>query len=114
MAHITKRSKDFAGLWERYEVKMVGQGTKMFQHPDVGPLTLDYEGMELANTGGQRMIAYYAIPGTADHDAVSLLDMIGSGLLAAGVEGLQQFGQPADGELMELGDGAGVAGDHEG
>ena len=93
-----------------YDVQMVGQGTKVFQHPDVGPMTLDYEAMELTNTGGQRMIAYYTMPGTADRDAVALLDMIGSGLLAAGVDGLQQFAQPADGDLVELGEGTGVAG----
>jgi transcriptional regulator with XRE-family HTH domain len=114
IGELVVKSKEFARLWERYEVQMVGQGTKMFQHPDVGPMTLDYEAMELANTGGQRLIAYYAIPGTPDHDAVTLLDMIGSGLVAAGLEGLQQFAQPADGEFVESGDGAGVTGDREG
>ena len=77
-------------------------------------MTLDYEAMELANTGGQRMIAYYPMPGSADRDAVTLLDMIGSGLLATGIDGLQQFVQPADGELVELGDGTGVAGEQQG
>ncbi|WP_194893398.1 helix-turn-helix transcriptional regulator [Catenulispora pinisilvae] len=106
IGELVVKSKEFARLWERYEVQNIGQGTKDFQHPEVGPMTLDYEAMELANTGGQRMIAYYTVPGTADHDAVTLLDMIGSGLIAAGVEGLQQFAQPADEELVELGDGA--------
>ena len=114
IGELVVKSKEFARLWERYEVHMVGAGTKAFQHPDVGPMTLDYEAMELANTGGQRMLAYYAMPGTSDHDAVTLLDMIGSGLLAAGVDGLQQLAQPADGELVETGDGAGVPGEQEG
>jgi len=114
IGELVVKSKEFARLWERYEVHMVGQGTKSFQHPDVGPMTLDYEAMELANTGGQRLIAYYTIPGTPDDDAVTLLDMIGSGLLAGGVDGLQQFVQPADGELVETGEGARVAGDQEG
>ena len=114
IGELVVKSKEFARLWERYEVQNIGQGTKAYQHPDVGPMTLDYEAMELANTGGQRMIAYYTMPGTADRDAVALLDMIGSGLLAAGVDGLQQFAQPADGDLVELGEGTGVAGDQEG
>jgi len=114
IGELVVKSKEFARLWERYEVRNLSQGTKAFHHPDVGPMTLDYEAMELANTGGQRMIAYYTMPGSPDRDAVALLDMIGSGLLAAGVEGLQQFVQPADGELVELGEGTGVAGDQEG
>ena len=114
IGELVVKSKEFARLWERYEVQMVGQGTKKFQHPDVGPMTLDYEAMELANTGGQRLIAYYTVPGTPDHDAVTLLDMIGSGLIAAGVDGLQQFAQPTDGELVELREGTRVTGDQEG
>jgi transcriptional regulator with XRE-family HTH domain len=114
IGELVVKSKEFARLWERYEVVNVGQGTKAFQHPDVGPMTLDYEAMELANTGGQRMIAYYAIPGTPDHDAVTLLDMIGSGLFARGVDGLQQFADAADGHRAERGDGARVAGDQQG
>jgi transcriptional regulator with XRE-family HTH domain len=113
IGELVVKSKEFARLWERYEVDMVGQGTKSFQHPDVGPMILDYEAMELTGTGGQRLIAYYALPGTPDHDAVALLDMIGSGLVAAGVDGLQQFVQPADGELAEVGDRPRVAGDQE-
>ncbi|MEY9935212.1 transcriptional regulator with XRE-family HTH domain [Catenulispora sp. GP43] len=114
IGELVVKSPEFARLWERYEVRNVSGGTKLFDHPDVGPMALDYEAMELANTGGQRMIAYYTLPGTADRDAVTLLDMIGSGLLAAGVDGLQQFVQPADGQLVETGDGTGVAGEHEG
>jgi transcriptional regulator with XRE-family HTH domain len=114
IGELVVKSKEFARLWERYEVQMVGQGTKMFQHPDVGPMTLDYEAMELAGTGGQRLIAYYTVPGTPDHDAITLLDMVGTGLVAAGVDGLQQFVQPADGELAEGRDGARVAGEQEG
>ena len=114
IGELVVKSKEFARIWERYEVRNLSGGTKAFQHPDVGPMTLDYEAMELANTGGQRLIAYYPMPGSADQDAVTLLDMIGSGLFAAGVDGLQQFVHPADGELVETGDGAGVAGEHEG
>ena len=62
---------------------MVGEGTKRFQHPGVGAMELDYEEMELANSDGQRMIAYYAEPGTPDHDALVLLDMAGAALVEA-------------------------------
>ncbi|MBW8804327.1 MAG: transcriptional regulator [Catenulispora sp. 13_1_20CM_3_70_7] len=109
VGELVVKSPEFARLWERYELCLHAQGTKAFQHPDVGAMTLDYEAMELANSGGQRLVVYYTVPGTPDHDAVTLLDMIGSGVLARGVPGLQHFGQRADGHLVEGGDRAGVA-----
>lgn len=33
--------------------------------------------MELEGSPGHRMVAYYTEPGTADHDAMVLLDMLG-------------------------------------
>lgn len=34
--------------------------------------------MELEGTPGHRMVTYYTEPGTADHDAVVLLDLLGN------------------------------------
>jgi MmyB-like transcription regulator ligand binding domain len=42
--------------------------------PDVGDLDLGYQSMSLNGTPGQALIAYYAKPGTAEHDALTLLD----------------------------------------
>jgi hypothetical protein len=78
VGELVVKSPEFARMWERYEVRQIGNGTKRFQHPVVGAMELDYEAMELANTDGQRMIAYYAEPGSADHDALVLLDMAGA------------------------------------
>jgi hypothetical protein len=33
--------------------------------------------MELEGTPGHRLVTYYAEPGTADHDAMALLDLLG-------------------------------------
>ena len=49
-------------------------GHKTFHHPEVGDLTLGYQSMTLNGTPGQALIAYYAEPGTPEHDAVTLLD----------------------------------------
>ncbi|GAA2042338.1 helix-turn-helix transcriptional regulator [Catenulispora yoronensis] len=113
IGELVVKSKEFAHLWERYDLCNVGQGTKAFQHPDVGAMTLDYEAMELSNTGGQRMVVYYTVPGTPDHDAVTLLDMIGSGMFASGVDGLQRLVQRADGDLVESRDGSGMPDEEE-
>ncbi|MFD0921339.1 helix-turn-helix transcriptional regulator [Saccharopolyspora rosea] len=68
-------SPEFARLWEYYDIKGRAHGRKSYRHPDVGRLTLGYQGMELAGTPGHRLVAYHAEPGTPDHDAMVLLDL---------------------------------------
>ncbi|WP_331772655.1 helix-turn-helix transcriptional regulator (plasmid) [Embleya sp. NBC_00888] len=69
------KSPAFAGLWERYDVTGRKITTKIFQHPQVGKITLAFQGMALEGTPGHRMGIYTAEPGTPDHDAMLLLDM---------------------------------------
>jgi hypothetical protein len=70
----------------------VGAGEKIFQHPDVGPVTLTHEVLDINGSGGQRIVVYAAAPGSPDHDAMVLLDLAGS----AGVSdtGAYQPAQP--------------------
>lgn len=72
-------SSDFARIWDRYDVKPRTTGDKRFRHPLVGAMRLGYESLPLAGTDGQRFIVYVAQPGTPDHDAMVLLDMLASG-----------------------------------
>jgi transcriptional regulator with XRE-family HTH domain len=69
------KSPDFTRLWDRYEVRRMGDGEKVFRHPAVGTMTLAHESLELTRTDGQRLVVYMAAPGTPDHDAIVLLDM---------------------------------------
>ena len=71
-------SPEFARLWERYDINGNAYGRKTFHHPEVGDLTLGYQSMELEGTPGHRLVTYYAEPGTADYDALVLLDLLGS------------------------------------
>ncbi|MEW2393309.1 helix-turn-helix transcriptional regulator [Streptomyces venezuelae] len=64
------KSPDFARIWERYDVCERGGGIKTFEHPKVGPMTLTYEVMTLARTGGQRMVVYQAPRHTPDETAM--------------------------------------------
>lgn len=71
------KSPDFARLWERYDVKgrTGAHQDKTFHHPQVGTITLSFQGMQLEGTPGQRLGVYTAEPGTPDHDAMILLDL---------------------------------------
>ena len=57
----------------------MGDGQKQFRHPVVGTMTLAHESLELTRTDGRRLVTYMAAPGTADYDAMVLLDMAGFG-----------------------------------
>jgi transcriptional regulator with XRE-family HTH domain len=70
------KSPDFGQMWERYEVRRIGDGRKLWRHPAVGELTLSYEVLDINRTDGQRMVIYMAPPGTPDHDAMVLLDRL--------------------------------------
>ncbi|GGR73665.1 DNA-binding protein [Streptomyces aureoverticillatus] len=68
------KSPEFVRMWNRYEVRERGGGVKRFAHPKAGPMTLTYEVMTLARTGGQRLVTYQAEPGSADEEAMLGLD----------------------------------------
>ncbi|MER5599250.1 helix-turn-helix transcriptional regulator [Streptomyces sp. NPDC002265] len=78
LGELLLKSEDFARLWERYDVRPHRPGTKHFHHPQVGDLTLGYQTMQLEDTPGHRLVAYYADPTGPDHDAMVLLDMLGT------------------------------------
>ncbi|WP_327394067.1 helix-turn-helix transcriptional regulator [Streptomyces phaeochromogenes] len=70
------KSPEFARLWERYDVRIRSYGRKTFHHPEVGELTLGFQSLRLEGTPGHQLLAYNAEPGTPEHDAVALLDLL--------------------------------------
>ena len=50
------KSPDFSRLWDRYEVRRMGDGEKLFRHPVVGTMTLAHESLDLTRTEGQRLV----------------------------------------------------------
>lgn len=69
------KSPDFNRLWERYEVRVMGDGSKTYHHPVVGTMTLRHEVLTLNRTEGHRLAVFMAPPGSPDHDAMTLLDL---------------------------------------
>ena len=73
VGELSTRSDHFRTLWAAHDVRLHRTGTKRFNHPLAGELTLAYEGMELTADPGLRLNAYVAEPGTASADAFALL-----------------------------------------
>lgn len=74
ITELTAESREFARLWQRYDVRRRRGEPKTFHHPRLGTLTLSFEALHLED--GQRMSVYQAAPGSTDHDALALLALL--------------------------------------
>lgn len=73
IGELSTRSEPFRTLWAAHDVKLHRTGTKRFNHPVIGEVTLHYEAMDLRADDGMTMITYAAEPGSKDADAIRLL-----------------------------------------
>lgn len=71
---LSAESREFARLWERYDVRPRSSQPKTFHHPAVGTLSLQHEVLHLSDEG-QRLAIYQAPPDTPDHQALTLLSL---------------------------------------
>jgi hypothetical protein len=67
------RDADFRRWWGEHHVHAKGPGTKRFDHPVVGRLSLGYETLTAADDPDVVLVVYTAAPGTADAEALALL-----------------------------------------
>jgi transcriptional regulator with XRE-family HTH domain len=73
IGELSMKSEEFRRLWPRHDVREKTHGTKRFQHPIVGPLTLAYESLALPGDGDQTLVLYTAEPGSKSETALRLL-----------------------------------------
>jgi transcriptional regulator with XRE-family HTH domain len=73
IGELSTRGDTFRQRWARHEVHRHAAGAKRINHPVVGPLTFNYEAMELAADQGLFLIVCSVPPGSRDADALSLL-----------------------------------------
>jgi transcriptional regulator with XRE-family HTH domain len=97
VGELAVRSREFAALWDRYDVRARTHGVKVFDHPEVGGMTLRYEALSVARGDGQRLIVYQAAPGSPDHDAMMLLGMGGDAVAEPTGEARPAYGRSSAG-----------------
>ncbi len=73
VGELSTRSEDFRRMWASHDVRLHRSGTKIFHHPAVGKLELDYEALMLPADTGLQMNVYTAAPSTPSADALKLL-----------------------------------------
>ncbi len=73
VGELSTRSDDFRRLWASHDVRYHRSGTKVFHHPAVGLLELDYEALVLPADPGLQLNVYTATPGSPSADGLALL-----------------------------------------
>lgn len=74
IGELSMRSELFRELWARHDVTFHRSGRKRLQHPAVGILELDFEGMELPSDPDLTLLIYAVPPGSAIADKLALLE----------------------------------------
>jgi transcriptional regulator with XRE-family HTH domain len=70
-------SEEFARLWASHDVGSEPALRKTFQHPLVGPVTVNCDVLDIADRD-QRVVIYTAEPGSPSEEALRLLSVIGT------------------------------------
>jgi transcriptional regulator with XRE-family HTH domain len=73
VGELSTRSDTFRQLWGAHDVRTHGAGTKRFNHPVVGELTLAYEELSITADPGLVLMVYTAEPGSRSADRLQLL-----------------------------------------
>jgi len=76
VGELSLRSERFRTLWARQDVKHRATGTSLFNHPQVGPLELNYEKLLIPGSNMQALVTYHAQPGSDSEERLRLLDSI--------------------------------------
>jgi transcriptional regulator with XRE-family HTH domain len=70
-------SEQFRSLWASHDVADQPTQVKTFQHPQVGPVTVNCDVLDIADRD-QRLVVYTATPGSPSAEAIRLLAVIGT------------------------------------
>ena len=74
VGELATQSETFRTLWATHNVRFHNTGTKRFNHPIVGELSLSFSRLDLAADPGLTLFTYTAEPGSRSENALKLLD----------------------------------------
>ncbi|MEU0112384.1 helix-turn-helix transcriptional regulator [Streptomyces bobili] len=77
IAELLDGSEEFAGLWAAHEVTARPTLCKTFDHPLVGPVSVNCDVLDITDRD-QRVVIYTATPGSPSEQALRLLAVIGT------------------------------------
>ncbi|GIE83496.1 transcriptional regulator [Actinoplanes philippinensis] len=70
---LSMRSEEFRRWWSDHQVLVRTSGTKLYRHPVVGELTVDFQALQLPEDPDQTLFVYTARSGSPSHQALRLL-----------------------------------------
>ncbi|WP_205750231.1 helix-turn-helix transcriptional regulator [Cryobacterium sp. SO1] len=73
IGELTVRSEDFRRLWAQHGVHRCGFGTIRLAHPIAGPMSLDYQALDVPGEQDQKVVVYMAPEGSPSEDSLRLL-----------------------------------------
>jgi hypothetical protein len=73
IGELCTQSEFFSVRWANHNVFIHSMGSKKFNHPEVGQMTLFFEALDLITDPGLSLITYVAEKGSASDDALKLL-----------------------------------------
>ncbi|MEE2570691.1 helix-turn-helix transcriptional regulator [Pseudarthrobacter sp. J64] len=73
VGELSMRSEEFRVRWAAHNVRRHYSGAKVFRHPVVGLLELNYQVMELEEDPGHALTVFPAVPGSPSDEALRLL-----------------------------------------
>ncbi|MET8630173.1 helix-turn-helix transcriptional regulator [Kitasatospora sp. NPDC004669] len=77
VAELLAGSEEFVQFWASHDVSAEHTLVKTFQHPVVGPITVNCDVLEIPERD-QQMVLYTAVPGSPSEEALRLLSVIGT------------------------------------
>lgn len=77
IAELLAGSADFAQLWNSQELRIDHHARQVFQHPEVGPLELDFDILTIPDRD-QQVLLFTAEPGSDAYRNLQLLKVIGT------------------------------------
>jgi transcriptional regulator with XRE-family HTH domain len=83
VAELRSGSAEFERLWSAGEVETTGTLRKTFDHPVVGPVTVNCDVLNVAGRD-QQVVIYTADPGSSSEESLRLLSVIGTQRLDVG------------------------------